>query len=106
MYKYYIEFEHDEHYPYAHEVAALMFEAHGITAPDDTSKPAKTLVTAALNWFHGDEPKMFYNTRNGLKRVYPNWKEVYGWLFMHCNQNQGTVKIDGKNYRYQRLRLD
>ena len=101
MYKYYQEVESDDHYCYAHELAKYMHEEFGISSPDG-DKPAVGLMTAMLNYIHEGEPKLYYNTRYGLKRVWPRGMKAMILLVHNCVAPGGRIEINGKKYRYKR----
>ena len=102
--KYYIELEDDKGYPFAAEIARGLYDKVGLTSPNYHNRPADTLVRAALdtNELRHEAPKMFYNTRSGLRRVYPHAGETVLWLIAKIEENTGIIKIAGKKYRYAR----
>jgi len=101
VYKYYQEVEINQHYPYAKEISQWLYDNHGIQSPNG-DKPATTLVNAMLNYVHEGEPKLYYNTRYGLQRVWPYGRKAAALLVHHCNMPGGFVEINGKKYRYTR----
>jgi hypothetical protein len=101
MFKYYVEVQRDEHYPYADEIADYLWRVHGICSPSG-DKPAKVLVRDFLTWFHGDEPCVYYNTRHGLKKVYPLAVKAIRLFLEKCEKDQGYIDLNGKKYKYIR----
>ena len=102
-YKYYQEIETEEHYYYASEISWYLLEKHGISSPNGT-KPASTMVNAMLNFLHAGEPKLYYNTRNGLKRVWPQGKTAAALLVRNCVEPGGCIEINGKKYHYKKIK--
>jgi len=68
MFKYYLEVEYEEHMLYANEISGIYGEAYGISLT--TAKVSAILNKYAKN-NNIDNPKLFYHTKWGLKRVYP-----------------------------------
>lgn len=99
-YKYYIETECDRHYAFASEVAEYLYREAGIASPNQGAPV--TLTRAMLAWLHTDDPKIFYNTKKGLRRVYPYGEKAAILLMQNCVVGGGTIEIDGKKYRYER----
>lgn len=75
-YKYYTPIESDEHYLYVNEIGKLFTKATGLVA--ENGKPPYGRLRTALNQLEkerGEKP-LYYNTRNGVKRVYRHWQEA------------------------------
>lgn len=103
MFKYYAEKESDQHYLFSNEIAELLSRNYGITSENGT--PATKLVEALLGDYehmHG-MPKLFYNTRHGLRRVYP-----FGIPLVQCASQifdlsigSHVLEIFGRKYKYR-----
>ena len=103
MYKYYAEKESEEHYLFSNEIADLLNRGFGVQ--NEKGGLAIRMVEAFLNDYEEryGMPKLFYNTRHGLRRVYP-----FGFEFaMHANKvldispGLHVLYVGGKNFKYK-----
>lgn len=97
-YTYYLELQSDEHMLYADEVAAKF----GLYSQKDIlhSQFAKDVIQHC----NKDLPRLMYNTRHGLKRVYrlQDIATAMIWLYSEClgNGKPGLYKINLANKIY------
>ena len=80
-YKYYTPVESDEHYLYVNEVGKLFTKATGLT--DENGKPPYGRLRSVLDMLEkqrGEQP-LYFNTRNGVKRVYRHAQEAIKIVF-------------------------
>lgn len=99
MYTYYIEVESEQHYAYLDEIVEYLY-AHGITSKE--GKLPIGLTRAVLSWFHKDNPRMCFNTRRGLKRVFPLAGEAIDFIMSNCVQEEGALEVNGRKFNYRR----
>lgn len=108
-YKYYEEKIDDEHYLYADEVAQYLYGL-GITTLN--GKPPVRMVQAILDDFDKyyaaregkTSYKLYYNTRNGLKRVYRSGQYIISVaqdIFADIECGEQVLEINNKHYRYK-----
>lgn len=103
MYKYYAEKESKEHYLFSNEIADLLNKGFGIQ--NEKGGLATRMVEAFLNDYEEryGMPRLFYNTRHGLRRVYPFGFE----LAMHANKvldispGLHVLYVGGRNFKYK-----
>lgn len=100
-YKYFVEVYMRDHYPFAGEVAEYLYNTYGIKAVGK-DKPASVMVTAMLNWIHSNDPRLFFQTKYGLKRVFPLADRAARILVHNCKEPGGSIEINGKKYRYEK----
>lgn len=108
-YKYYLELESDKHYMYASEVAEWLKHNYGIVA--ESGKAHIKMVQALLEdtdkiiaTEQGLEKsvKLYYNTRNGLKRVYVSAPRIVMRVEkLFLDNDSLTINAGGKNYKYK-----
>lgn len=113
MYRYYQEVEDSKHYPFAREVARLLKKRYSIVSLSGLEHTS--MVKACLDYIEKSaaentgeaERKLYYPTRNGLLRVYPNWGEVELFIALHTHEEKnGMYKavFEGKAYNYKKLK--
>ena len=107
-YKYYLEVESDKHYMYASEVAEWLKHNYGIVT--ENGKAHTKMIQAMLEESdraiaaeNGTEYiKIYYNTRNGLKRVYVSTVRILLHLEeLFLNNDSLTINAGGKKYKYK-----
>ena len=112
-YKYYQEIISEEHMLFGYEAAGLALQYCGIATVD--GKPATKMLEALMDDIAaelGFDAKLYYNTRNGLRRVYPAAKELISELQCGINRHLETelgiyiVEAGGRKYRYQVLSVE
>lgn len=103
MYKYYAEHESENHYLFSSEIAELLYKIYGITN-DKGSYPTK-LVESYLYDFEKKckMVKLYYNTRNGLRRVYPagQWMVENAHKIFDVRPGRHVINIGEKKYKYR-----
>lgn len=80
-YKYFTPVESDEHYLYVNEIGRLFTKATGLT--DENGKPPYGRLRSILDMLEkqrGEQP-LYFNTRNGVKRVYRHAQEAIKIVF-------------------------
>lgn len=80
-YKYFTPVESDEHFLYANEIGRLFTKATGLT--DENGKPPYGRLRSVLDMLEkqrGEQP-LYFNTRNGVKRVYRHCQEAIQIVF-------------------------
>lgn len=101
-YKYYTEHEADQHYLYGNEIAQILYDYYGIVST--SGKPAVQMVAAILNQLESDLGmyKIFYETRKGLRRVYPSGQYLISNISKIFSVEEGKhfIKVNGKQYNY------
>lgn len=75
-YKYYTPIESEEHYLYVNEIGKIFTKATGLVA--ENGKPPYGRLRTILNQLEAErnEKPLYFNTRNGVKRVYRHWQEA------------------------------
>ena len=99
MFTYYKPIVSVEHYLFASELA----RAYGVYST--TGRPHVLFVTALMNAYYKHNPKeeLYYETRHGLKRVFPDGEKVLDLMIDKFRALPGYVKsyeIEGKNYKF------
>ena len=92
-YKYYTPVESDEHFLYVNEVGKLFTKATGLT--DENGKPPYGRLRTVLNQLeqqHGEKP-LYYNTRNGVKRVYRHAQEAVRIVFSEMTAANKAIAV-------------
>ena len=98
MYLYYKSVVSKEHYYFASELASL----YGIYT---TTYNAHTrFVSALMNAYYKYTPReeLYYETRHGLRRVYPDGEKVLNMMIEKLRALPGKVKnyeIEGRKYK-------
>ena len=103
MYKYYAEKESEEHYLFSNEIAELLNKGFGIQ--NEKGGLATRMIETFLNDYEETYgmPKLFYNTRHGLRRVYPLGFQ----LVQHANKmfdlslGLHVLNVSGRNFKYK-----
>ena len=103
MYKYYAEQESKNHYLFANEIADLLNKGFGIQ--NEKGDLSTRMVEAYLSDYEEKYgmPKLFYNTRHGLRRVYPLGFQ----LVQHANKmfdlsyGLHVLNVGGRKYKYK-----
>ena len=108
-YKYYAEVESDIHHMYASELAEWLKHNYGIVA--ESGKAHIKMVQALLEDTdkviaaeQGLERsvKLYYNTRNGLKRVYVSAPRIVMRVEkLFLDNDSLTINAGGKNFKYK-----
>lgn len=108
MYTYYEKREEEEHYPYATEIARILYERHLLVTKNE--KLAVRLTKALLeNLRHyKNEPELYYETSKGLTQVYKSYLEVITF-FDEVRKGGEANKVyekelDGHTYSFKFLR--
>ena len=102
MYKYYAEQESEDHYLFSNEIADLLNKRFGIQ--NEKGDLSTRMVEAYLSDYEEKYgmPKLFYNTRHGLRRVYPLGFQ----LVQHANKifdlsyGLHVLNVGGRNFKY------
>lgn len=98
MFTYYKPIVSREHYLFASELA----RAYGIYST--TGRPHALFVTALMNAYYKHTPReeLYYETRHGLKRVFPDGEKVLDLMIDKFRALPGKVKnyeIEGRKYK-------
>lgn len=68
MYTYYQKIQKEEHMLYADEILEI-FKAY--LPVDTTPKKIHSIISKHCKEYNKEDPNLYYNTRGGLKKVYP-----------------------------------
>ena len=92
-YKYFTPVESDEHYLYVNEIGKLFTKATGLVA--ENGKPPYGRLRTVLNQLEkerGEKP-LYYNTRNGVKRVYRHAQEAVRIVFSEMTAANKAIAV-------------
>lgn len=107
-YIYFKPVQADGHYPYASEVARILYDRFGLATKN--GKMATRFIGALLEDLRVSkkDPKLYYPTRNGMAQVYPSTYEVLQLVSSQYRQMQEeedptaliSCKVGGSNYTF------
>ncbi|MCY7865970.1 hypothetical protein [Bacillus atrophaeus] len=106
VYKYWMPFASTEHYLLLREITEL-WDLWSTTVVCDHYRPKRhaqltTMILKKYCEMH-EIPSVYYETRHGLKQVYPRevYQAAHQWFLEQTNHaTAGKFNIDGKNYSY------
>lgn len=100
MYKFYLEIKTEEHMLYAKEIAEIygLYSLNG----NPHSTLMKIIILDYLKENQIDYIPIFYNSRNGLKEVFPAkyYAPAFKIFLSKINYNNTYISLNGKKYNF------
>lgn len=107
-YTYYKPYEDEHHYPFATEMARILYDTFGFATK--TEKLTTRLTKALLENLRQTkgEPELYYPTQNGMAQVFMSYDEVIDFvqgLHEVCKpRTPYEQELDGKKFNFQFLK--